>query len=95
MIILRIHVMKGNQNEFVNLKFKILKPDSKKKINPGPLTACMLSMQKGMQAQGQKPNRQQAPHTIQARALVSSFVLVVTVDWQCGQVSFIGLVFKN
>ena len=55
----------------------------------------MLSMQKGMQAQGQKPNRQQAPHTIQARALVSSFVLVVTVDWQCGQVSFIGLVFKN
>ena len=31
MIILRIQVMKGNQNEFVNLKFKILRPDSKKK----------------------------------------------------------------
>ena len=74
---------------------QIYRSASQTKISPGSLTACMLSMQKGMQAQGQKPNRQQAPHTIQARALVSSFVLVVTVDWQCGQVSFIGLVFKN
>ena len=82
--------MKGNQNEFVNLKFKILKPDSKIKINPGPLTACMLSMQKGMQAQGQKPKRQQAPHRIQAMALASSSVLVVIEAWQWGQVIFTG-----
>jgi hypothetical protein len=43
-----------------------------------------------MQAQGQKPNRQQAPHRIQAMALASSSVLVVIEAWQCGQVIFTG-----
>jgi len=41
------------------------------------VTACMLSIQKGMRQHGQIPNTQRAPQMIQERALLSDLVLVV------------------
>ena len=39
------------------------------------VTACMLSIQKGMRQHGQIPNTQRAPQMIQERALLSDLVL--------------------
>jgi len=48
------------------------------------VTWLRLSMQQGMQAQGQAPTKQSTPPMIQARALGSEEVLVVMLFWQWG-----------